>query len=93
MPAARGAEVVTGAKHFPADLHFDGMRHGCVLRAPAFGATLRSADTARAEALPGVSVVSDGEFIGVAAGSRDAARRAHRGDRRGLGPHAAARPG
>ncbi len=76
VPAARGAEVVTGVKHFPSDLHFDGMRHGCVLRAPAFGATLRSADTARAEALPGVSVVRDGEFIGVTAGSRDAARRA-----------------
>jgi isoquinoline 1-oxidoreductase len=76
VPAARGAEVVTGVKHFPADLRFDGMRHGCVLRAPAFGATLRSADTARAEALPGVSVVRDGEFIGVVAGRRDTARRA-----------------
>jgi isoquinoline 1-oxidoreductase len=76
VPAARGAEVITGVKHFPADLRFDGMRHGCVLRAPAFGASLRRADTAAAEAMPGVSVVRDGEFIGVVAASRDGARRA-----------------
>ena len=88
VPAARGAEVVTGVKHFPSDLRFDGMRHGCVLRAPAFGATLRSADTARAEALPGVSVVSGRRVHRRVAGSRDAARRARRGHRRVLGPHA-----
>jgi isoquinoline 1-oxidoreductase len=76
VPAARGAEVITGVKRFPADLGFDGMRHGCVLRAPAFGATLRRADTAAAEAMPGVSVVRDGEFIGAVAASRDGARRA-----------------
>ena len=72
--AAGGASVVTGTKRFPADLRADGMLHGCVLRAPAFGATLRSADTARAEALPGVSVVEDGEFIGVVAPTSAAAR-------------------
>jgi nicotinate dehydrogenase subunit B len=73
--AAGGAGVVTGAKRFPADLRADGMRHGCVLRAPAFGATLRSADTAPAEALPGVRVVKDGGFIGVVAPTSAAARR------------------
>jgi nicotinate dehydrogenase subunit B len=74
--AAGGADVVTGAKRFPADLRLDGMRHGCVLRAPAFGATLRGADTTAAEALPGVSVVRDGEFIGVVARSAADARQA-----------------
>ena len=73
--AAGGASVVTGAKRFPADLRADGMLHGCVLRPPAFGATLRGADTAPAEALPGVSVVRDGEFIGVVAATSAAARR------------------
>jgi CO/xanthine dehydrogenase Mo-binding subunit/aerobic-type carbon monoxide dehydrogenase small subunit (CoxS/CutS family) len=73
--AAGGASVVTGAKRFPADLRADGMLHGCVLRAPAFGATLRSADTAPAGALPGVSVVRDGELIGVVAPTSAAARR------------------
>src|SRR5580700_1893464 len=73
--AAGGASVVTGAKRFPADLRADGMLHGCVLRPPAFGATLRAADTTAAEALPGVSVVRDGEFIGVVAATSAAARR------------------
>jgi nicotinate dehydrogenase subunit B len=73
--AAGGAGVVTGVKRFPADLRADGMLHGCVLRPPAFGATLRSADTAPAAALPGVSVCEDGEFIGVVAPTSAAARR------------------
>jgi len=74
--AAGGASVVTGAKRFPADLRAEGILHGCVLRAPAFGATLRSADTAAAEALPGVSVIRDGAFIGVVAPTSAAARGA-----------------
>jgi CO/xanthine dehydrogenase Mo-binding subunit/aerobic-type carbon monoxide dehydrogenase small subunit (CoxS/CutS family) len=74
--AAGGGNVITGAKRFPADLRMDGMLHGCVLRAPAFGATLRGAGTAAAEALPGVSVVCDGEFIGVVAPTPSAARQA-----------------
>ena len=63
-PLAR-ANVVTGAKLFPADLRVDGMLHGCVLRPPAHGATLRQADTAAAEAMPGVQVIRDGSLIGV----------------------------
>jgi nicotinate dehydrogenase subunit B len=70
------AAVVTGAKRFPADVRADGLRHGCVLRPPAYGATLRSADTSAAAALPGVTVVRDGDFIGVVAASNAAARRA-----------------
>jgi nicotinate dehydrogenase subunit B len=74
--AAGGADVVTGAKCFPADLRVDGLRHGCVLRPPAFGATLRGADTTAAEALPGVTVVRDGAFIGVVADTAGGARQA-----------------
>jgi isoquinoline 1-oxidoreductase len=74
--AAGGAEVVTGAKRFPADLRLDGMWHGCVLRPPAFGATLRTADTTAAEALPWVHVIRDGGFIGVVARSAAEARQA-----------------
>jgi nicotinate dehydrogenase subunit B len=72
--AAGGASVVTGTKRFPADLRADGMLHGCVLRPPAFGATLRAADTAPAEALPGVKVIRDGGLIGVVAPTSAAAR-------------------
>jgi nicotinate dehydrogenase subunit B len=74
--AVNGGNVVTGTKRFPADLGFDGMLHGSVLRPPAFGATLRRANTAAAEALPGVSVVRDGDFIGVVAPTGAQARRA-----------------
>jgi isoquinoline 1-oxidoreductase len=52
------------------------MGYGCVLRPPGYGATLRRADTSRAEALPGVSVIRDGDFIGVVAATSAAARRA-----------------
>jgi nicotinate dehydrogenase subunit B len=73
--AAGGPSAVTGTKRFPADLFADGMLHGCLLRPPAFGATLRSANIAAAEALPGVSVVRDGDFIGVLAPTSAQARR------------------
>ena len=75
-PAAGAARAATGAKQFPADLSLPGMRHGCVLHAPAHGARLVSAGTSAAAALPGVSVVADGGFIGVVAGTAAAARRA-----------------
>jgi nicotinate dehydrogenase subunit B len=74
--ALGAADVVTGAKRFPADIRADGMLHGAVLRAPAFGAVLRSADTTAASALPGVTVVREDDFIGVAAPDARAARRA-----------------
>src|SRR3984957_14506415 len=48
--AAGGAHVVTGGKQFPTDLELDGMLHGCLVRPPAYGAVLRSADTAAAAA-------------------------------------------
>jgi isoquinoline 1-oxidoreductase len=70
------ATAVTGAKRFPADMRLDGMLHGCMLRPPGYGATLRSADTSRAQRLPGVTVVRDGDWIGVAAATSAAARQA-----------------
>ena len=42
------------------------MLHGCVLRPPAFGAKLRSIDCKQARAIPGVTVVEAGGFVGVA---------------------------
>jgi nicotinate dehydrogenase subunit B len=74
--AAGGAEVVTGAKRFPADLRLDGMLHGCVLRPPAVRARLRGAGTAVAAAVPGARIVRDGDFIGAVAASPARARRA-----------------
>jgi isoquinoline 1-oxidoreductase len=78
--ALGAAEVVTGAKRFPADLRMDGMLHGCVLRPPAFGARLRSSGTspgtAPAAELAGVQLIRDGDFIGAVAPDRATALRA-----------------
>ena len=62
-------EIVTGAKRYPSDLTRPGMLHGRVLRPPTFGATLRSVDLEGATALPGVTVVHEGSFVGVTATS------------------------
>jgi CO/xanthine dehydrogenase Mo-binding subunit/aerobic-type carbon monoxide dehydrogenase small subunit (CoxS/CutS family) len=74
--AAGAVDVVTGRKKFPSDLRLDGMLHGCVLRPPSAGAELASADTTAAEVLPDVTVVRDGDLIGVLAASQSAARAA-----------------
>ncbi len=52
------------------------MQHGKVLRPAAFGATLASLDAKPAEAMPGVTVVRDGEFVGVTAPSEHLAAQA-----------------
>ena len=74
--AAAGTDVVTGARRFVSDMELPGMLHGAVLRAPVPEAVLRAADCGPAEAMPGVTVVRDGDFVGVAAGDPVTARRA-----------------
>ncbi len=51
-------DKVTGAAKFGADLNLPGMLHGKVLRSPYSHARIRSIDTSRAEALPGVMAVA-----------------------------------
>ncbi len=70
------ANVVTGVARYTSDMARPGMLHGRVLRAPAFGSTLRSLDTSAAEAMPGVTVVRDGSFVGVTAPAVPLAARA-----------------
>lgn len=67
-PNAR--EIVTGAHQYPSDLVRPGMLYGKVLRAPAFGAKLISVDVSAAKTMPGVVVIQDSEFVGVAAPTR-----------------------
>jgi isoquinoline 1-oxidoreductase len=52
------------------------MRHGCVLRAPAYGARLLGLSLAAAQAMPGIQVVRDGDFVGVVAPTAREARAA-----------------
>jgi len=69
-------EIVTGAQRFPSDLSLPGMLMAKVLRPPALGAAIRSADLTAAQAMPGVVAIRDGDFIGVAALDTAAAERA-----------------
>jgi CO/xanthine dehydrogenase Mo-binding subunit/aerobic-type carbon monoxide dehydrogenase small subunit (CoxS/CutS family) len=63
-------DAVTGRRAYASDLALPGMLHGAVVRPPSFGARLLAVDTAAAEALPGVRVVHEGDFVAVAAPSR-----------------------
>ncbi len=58
---------LTGQHKFAADIKVDGMMYGKILRPPSFKATLISADVNAARNMPGVIVVQDRDFIGVAA--------------------------
>ena len=74
--AASRLDAVTGDRRFVSDLELPGMLHGAVLRPPVPGSRLRSADPGPAGPLPGVTIVRDGDFIGVTARSPAAARQA-----------------
>jgi len=75
-PKVDARAIVTGEHKYSSDIHLPGMLFGKVLRPPAIGANLISADTSEAESLPDVVVVRDGEFIGVAAPTLQQAERA-----------------
>jgi nicotinate dehydrogenase subunit B len=62
-----GESFVTGKHKFVSDIKLPEMMYGKILRAPSYGATLTSVDLSAAKNMPGVVVVRDGDFIGVAA--------------------------
>jgi len=76
LPKVDGRDFVTGRHQYTPDLRPDGVLCGKVLRPPAFGATLVSLDPREAQAMPGVVVVHDGDFVGVAAPRQRDAERA-----------------
>ena len=71
-----GRELVTGEHRYPSDRTLPGMLYGTIVRPEAFHATLVSADTAKAEKMPGVTLVRDGDFLGVVAPTSFEARKA-----------------
>ena len=71
------ADFVTGRHQYTPDLTRPGMLFGRIVRPDGYGATVVSVDDSRARAMPGVTIVRDGDFIGVVApGERAAARAA-----------------
>ena len=55
-----GLDKVTGAAKFGDDIHLQGMLHGKVLRSPHPHAVIKSIDTSKAQALPGVRAIVTG---------------------------------
>lgn len=69
-------EIVTGAHRYPSDIVRSGMLYGKVLRPPSYGASLISVDLAPARKIPDCVVMRDGDFVGCAAPTSFAARKA-----------------
>lgn len=67
VPKVDGRAYVTGEHRYTSDLTRPGMISGKVLRPAAFQATLASLDATKAERIPGVKVVRDGDFAGIVA--------------------------
>ncbi|HEY6293510.1 MAG TPA: molybdopterin cofactor-binding domain-containing protein [Terriglobia bacterium] len=76
VPKVDGRDFVTGKHKYTPDLELPGLLHGKVLRPPSFGAELASVDIRQARAMPEITVIHDGDFVGVAAPSAEAADRA-----------------
>lgn len=67
VPKVGARDFVTGKHEYTSDMKRPGMLFGRVVRAAAMNSTLVSADTKAAETISGVTVVRDGDFIGLAA--------------------------
>jgi CO/xanthine dehydrogenase Mo-binding subunit len=76
IPKKDARSFVTGGHQYTPDLRRTGMLYGKILRPPSFGATLTSYDAKAAQAMTGVVVVRDGDFIGAAAANERDARKA-----------------
>lgn len=75
-PKITARAIVTGEHRYTSDLKRPGMLYGKIFRPSASGATPTSVETRAAEAMRGVTVVRDGDFVGVTAPSRELASRA-----------------
>jgi isoquinoline 1-oxidoreductase len=67
VPKVDGRLFITGKHEYTSDRVIPGMLYGKVLRAPSYNAKLLAADISKAKAMPDVTVVRDGDFIGVVA--------------------------
>jgi len=66
-------QKVTGKAKYAGDLKLPGMLHARIVRPPSHGATLQSADLSAAQAMEGVKIIRDGDFIAVLSETRDLA--------------------
>ena len=78
VPKVGARDFVTGKHEYTTDTKRPGMLFGRIVRPPALNSSLESADTKAAEAISGVTVVRDGDFIGIVAPDPQAATRAEK---------------
>lgn len=76
LPRPNGRDIVSGKHGYPSDIQRPGMLYAKMLRQPSYGAKIKSIDAAGAKALPDVTVVQDGSFVGVLAPTNFAASAA-----------------
>ncbi len=76
VPRKDALAKVSGAAKYAGDLRLPGTLHACILRPPAQGQTLVTADTSTAERVPGVRIVRDGTLLAVVHAQPDTARKA-----------------
>ena len=62
-PRHDALDKVTGAARYGSDIHLPSMLHGKILRSPHAHARIRSIDTSKAEALPGVMAVATSQDV------------------------------
>ncbi len=78
LPRPNRRDLVTGAHRYPSDIVRPNMLYGKILRPPSYGATLSAIDLSPAEAMEGVVVIREGDFVGCAATSSHQAEQAVR---------------
>ena len=71
-----GLAFVTGRHRYTPDLTRPGMLYGAIIRPDGYTGTLASVDDSAVRAMPGVTVVRDGELAGVVAPTERLARKA-----------------
>ena len=76
IPKVSAREFVIGDHKYTSDLTRPGMLYGRVLRPSGFHSTLASLDAAEAQRLANVTVVHDGDFVGLVAPNSTAAAHA-----------------
>ncbi|HLU90198.1 MAG TPA: molybdopterin cofactor-binding domain-containing protein [Cyclobacteriaceae bacterium] len=67
VPKINGMAFITGKHRYTSDMVLPGMLYGKVLRPPTYGARLKNIDTEKARNVQGVTVVQEGDFVGLTA--------------------------
>ena len=78
VPKVGARDFVTGKHEYTSDMKRPGMLFGRVVRPEALNSSLLSADTKAAEASAGVTIVRDGDFIGITASDPSLLARAEK---------------